>query len=135
MSIGPPIRRNPRPTHVGRRPRPSPPRRAGELPSMTSSDEPASPPGNGESRLAAAKVGQSARTHSMTLADLRKRLGNIPLDRIRIHPAPGTATVEDVVDVERRENRSCELVDGTLVEKASGAREAHVAWLLGHRLG
>ena len=70
-----------------------------------------------------------------TMADLRKRLGNIPLDRIRFQPAPGTATVKDVVDVERRENRSCELVDGTLVEKALGAREAYVAWVLGHLLG
>ncbi len=70
-----------------------------------------------------------------TMADLRKRLGNIPLDRIRFHPAPGTATMKDVIEVERRENRSCELVDGTLVEKALGAREAYVAWVLGHLLG
>ena len=56
-----------------------------------------------------------------TLADLRKRLGNIPLDRIRTQPPPGTATEKDVIEVERRENRSCELVDGTLVEKALAA--------------
>jgi Uma2 family endonuclease len=66
-----------------------------------------------------------------TLADLVKRLGNIPLDRIRTDPPPGTATEKAVIEVERRENRSCELVDGTLVEKALGAREAYVAFQLG----
>jgi Uma2 family endonuclease len=70
-----------------------------------------------------------------TLADLRKRLGNIPLDRIRFHPAPGTATEKDVVEVEERENVSCELIDGTLVEKASGFDESQLAWKLGHLFG
>jgi len=49
-----------------------------------------------------------------TLADLRKRLGGIPLDRIWFHPAPGTATEKDVLEAEQRENRLCELVDGTV---------------------
>jgi hypothetical protein len=55
-----------------------------------------------------------------TLADLRRRLGGIPLERIWFHPAPGTATEKDVLEAEARENRLCELVDGTLVEKAMG---------------
>ena len=62
-----------------------------------------------------------------TLADLRKRLGGIPLDRIWFHPAPGTATEKDVIEAEGRENRLCELVDGTLVEKAVGFEEARLA--------
>ena len=62
-----------------------------------------------------------------TLADLRKRLGGIPLDRIRFRPAPGTATEKDVIDAEARENRLCELVDGTLVEKAMGFEESRLA--------
>ena len=70
-----------------------------------------------------------------TLADLRKRLGNIPLDRIRFHPAPGTATEKDVVEVEERENVSCELIDGTLVEKALGFDESQLSWRLGHLVG
>jgi Uma2 family endonuclease len=70
-----------------------------------------------------------------TLADLRKRLGGIPLDRIWFHPAPGTATEKDVVDVEVRENRLCELVDGTLVEKAMGFEESRVAFELGTLVG
>jgi hypothetical protein len=62
-----------------------------------------------------------------TLADLRQRLGGIPLERIGFHPAPGTATEQDVVEVEARENRLCELVDGTLVEKAMGFEESRLA--------
>ena len=67
-----------------------------------------------------------------TLADLRKRLGGIPLDRIWFRPAPGTATEKDVVEAEKRENRLCELVDGTLVEKAMGFEESRLALRLGY---
>ena len=67
-----------------------------------------------------------------TLADLRKRLGGIPLDRIWFHPAPGTATEKDVIQAEERENRLCELVDGTLVEKAVGFEQGRLALRLGH---
>jgi Uma2 family endonuclease len=66
-----------------------------------------------------------------TLADLHKRLGGISLDRIWFHPAPGTATAKDVIEAERRENRLCELVDGTLVEKAVGFEKARLAVQLG----
>jgi Uma2 family endonuclease len=62
-----------------------------------------------------------------TLADLRQRLGGIPLERIWFRPAPGTATEKDVIQAEERENRLCELVDGTLVEKAMGFDESRVA--------
>jgi Uma2 family endonuclease len=67
-----------------------------------------------------------------TLADLWRRLGGIPLDRIWFHPAPGTATEKDVIEAEARENRLCELVDGTLVEKAVGFEEGRLALRLGH---
>ena len=67
-----------------------------------------------------------------TLADLRKRLGGIPLDRIWFHPAPGTATEKDVIEAEVHENRLCELVDGTLVEKAVGFEQGRLALRLGH---
>jgi Uma2 family endonuclease len=69
------------------------------------------------------------------LAELRKRLGGIPLERIRLDPAPGTATEDDVVRIEVREKRLCELVEGTLVEKAVGAKESNLAWLLGYLIG
>ena len=67
-----------------------------------------------------------------TLADLRRRLGGIPLERIWFHPAPGTATEKDVIEAEQRENRLCELVDGTLVEKAMGFEESRLAIELSH---
>ena len=57
--------------------------------------------------------------------------GPVPLERIWLHPAPGTATVDDVIRVDEHENRLCELVDGTLVEKPMGAEESNVAWVIG----
>jgi Uma2 family endonuclease len=69
-----------------------------------------------------------------TLADLLERLGKVGPERVRLHPPPGTATVRDVIDLDRRGEKMCELVDGTLVEKAMGFREsclavALVGWL------
>lgn len=65
-----------------------------------------------------------------TFADLLHRLGDISPARIRSRPAPGTATVRDVVRIERRENRLYELVDGVLVEKTMGLAESRIAILL-----
>lgn len=65
-----------------------------------------------------------------TLADLYHRFGAIPFLRIRQHPAPGTATVEDVIQIHVREDRLCELVDGILVEKAMGYYESVIACLI-----
>lgn len=62
-----------------------------------------------------------------TMAEVLDELGGIPLDRILFRPAPGTATEQDVLELERRENRLCELVDGVLVEKAMGYEESIVA--------
>ncbi len=42
-----------------------------------------------------------------TLADLLERLGGVPLDRIRFHPAPGTATIDDVVRILDKEGTLC----------------------------
>jgi len=70
-----------------------------------------------------------------TLADLVKALGDIPLDRIRARPAPGTATEEDVVAaVDAADKRLYELVDGVLVEKPMGATEALLAGLIIYHL-
>jgi Uma2 family endonuclease len=65
-----------------------------------------------------------------TMADLLEQLGGVPLERIRFHPPPGTATERDVLDAEQRDNRLCELVDGVLVEKVMGFREAILAGAL-----
>jgi Uma2 family endonuclease len=58
-----------------------------------------------------------------TAADLVDRFGPIPLWRVRLVPAPGTATEQDVIEIHDREDRLCELVDGVLVEKTGGIPE------------
>jgi Uma2 family endonuclease len=65
-----------------------------------------------------------------TLADLLDRLGNVPLERIRFRPYPGTATEADVIAADRESDRICELVEGVLVEKAMGLPESLLACLL-----
>ncbi len=65
-----------------------------------------------------------------TLQDLVLRLGSIPLERIRLHPAPGTATEADVLARPGGEKRLCELVEGVLVEKPMGYFESRLAALL-----
>jgi Uma2 family endonuclease len=64
------------------------------------------------------------------MADLLKRLGGIDLDRIRFHPSPGSATVQDVIAIQRQEGRSCELVEGVLLEKPMGFNESELAGFL-----
>jgi len=67
-------------------------------------------------------------------ADRLADLGNVPADRIRAEPAPGTATIEDVIRLRDTERRLYELVDRTLVEKAMGWQESLLASVLGHWL-
>src|SRR4051812_38618675 len=61
------------------------------------------------------------------LADLQRRLGDVPLERIRFQPAPGTAKVADIEPIREREGAICELIDGVLVEKAMGFIESRLA--------
>ncbi len=71
-----------------------------------------------------------------TLADLVSRLGDVPLARIRLSPAPGLATEDDVLRADGAlDKRLCELVDGVLVEKAMGFPESLVAVFLARYLG
>jgi Uma2 family endonuclease len=65
-----------------------------------------------------------------TLADLLHDLGDIPPERVWTRPAPGEATEEDVLYVEAHLDRLCELVDGTLVEKAIGNRESFIGGII-----
>jgi len=70
-----------------------------------------------------------------TLADLQDLLGHVPLDRIRFHPPPGTATEADVLKASHGfSGQFCELVEGVLVEKAMGYRESRLAMVLGYFL-
>jgi Uma2 family endonuclease len=61
-------------------------------------------------------------------------LGHIPLQRIRLYPPPGLATLADVLTVRAQEDRLCELIDGVLVEKTVGFYESRIALLIGHFL-
>jgi Uma2 family endonuclease len=70
-----------------------------------------------------------------TLADLLKHFGGISPRRIRLRPAPGTATEQDVIDIQNREDRLYELVDGVLVEKIMGFPEAYLAIEIARRVG
>jgi Uma2 family endonuclease len=70
-----------------------------------------------------------------TAADLVRRFGPMPLDRIRIDGHHGQATEKDVLAIYRQEKRLCELVDGFLVEKAMGIRESFLAVEIARLLG
>ncbi len=68
---------------------------------------------------------------SWTVADLHRRFGRIPFERIRHDPPPGTGTVDDVLRIHDREDRLYELVDGILVEKTVGLLESWLAVRIG----
>ena len=70
-----------------------------------------------------------------TVADALKQLGDIPPRRVRMNPAPGTATEQDLLTVLDHTNRLCELVDRTLVEKPMGTLESCLAGELIRLLG
>ena len=59
-----------------------------------------------------------------TLDDLCQRLGGVAPTRVRTHPAPGTATIADVIEIQERDGVLCELVEGVLVEKVMGFSES-----------
>src|SRR5262249_48185091 len=65
-----------------------------------------------------------------TVADLLKGLGDIPPDRVRLEPRPGTATERDVLAALDHEGRIGELIDGVLVEKVMGFEESQLAFAL-----
>ena len=62
------------------------------------------------------------------LPALLERLGGVPPERVLLNPPPGTATEADAVRLQdSADKRLCEVVFGTLVEKAMGDEEAFVA--------
>lgn len=66
-----------------------------------------------------------------TLADVLHALGDVPPHRILWNPRPGTATEADLLRHNAdHPNRRVELIEGTLVEKPMGAREAYLAFAL-----
>ena len=67
------------------------------------------------------------------MADFLQTLGDIPADRVRWNPLPGTATEADAVQLHESQCY-CELVDGTLVEKPMSAPEGFMGMLFGYFL-
>lgn len=66
------------------------------------------------------------------VAELLHHLGDIPADRVRMRPYPGTAVVSDAVDYNERENGPpVELVDGVMVEKVVGFPESQLGMIIG----
>lgn len=75
------------------------------------------------------------RSGPQTFAELWRQLGEVPLERIRMQPRPGAATVKDVVKaLEAADKRLYELVDGVLVEKAMGLGESYFAIRISSRI-
>jgi Uma2 family endonuclease len=72
---------------------------------------------------------------TVSLADRIADLGGISSERVRTVPAPGTATLRDLIDVNSHGDQLYELVDGTLVEKAMGWRESLLAMVIVRWLG
>ena len=68
------------------------------------------------------------------LDELLRDLGGIPPSRVRATPAPGTATLRDLIRLQKKDGRIYELVDGTLVAKPVGYTESNIAILLGAAL-
>jgi Uma2 family endonuclease len=71
---------------------------------------------------------------AITFEDVWERVGRVPLKRIRMNPPPGYATEKDVIRIQDREDISCELIDGVLVEKTVGIIESSVGKRLGRYL-
>jgi Uma2 family endonuclease len=65
-----------------------------------------------------------------TLADLMSRVAEVPPERVRMRPYPGTATESDLIRANESKSGSlCELVDAVLVEKPMGFYESRLAFV------
>lgn len=69
------------------------------------------------------------------VGELLTHVGDVPPERVRLSPAPGTATEADLILACEKEKRLCELIDGTLVEKPMGAIESYLAVELSRLIG
>lgn len=74
-----------------------------------------------------ATVPSSIEVPFVTFAHVVSSLPDIPLERIRLSPMPGTATLSDVLVSKQGDRPICELIDGVLVEKTLGAYESWLA--------
>jgi Uma2 family endonuclease len=76
----------------------------------------------------------TARERYRTAAEWWDALGQVPFERIVFDPWPGTATESDIIRLDDHEDRLCELIDGTLVEKSRGFEESLLAMRIGYLL-
>ncbi len=73
---------------------------------------------------------------STTLEERLVELGGVARDRVRAEPAPGTATLNDLLQInECSELALYELIDGCLVEKAMGYEASIVAMAIVRIIG
>lgn len=72
---------------------------------------------------------------SFSLEDRIYDLGGIDPSRVRSVPAPGSATIDDLIRAQAEDGRLYELVDNTLVEKAMEWQESLLAMVLARWLG
>ena len=72
-------------------------------------------------------VAVNKRPRFFNMEEVLRNLGSIPPSRVRMDPAPGTATLRDLIRLWKAEGKMCELVDGTLVEKPMGFAESNIA--------
>ncbi len=70
-----------------------------------------------------------------TVAEVLAQIGDVPPERIRLKPRPGTATEDDLLKLSARTDRIYELVDGVLVEKPMGMLESGLACVVIRLLG
>jgi len=70
-----------------------------------------------------------------SLAERLQELGGIVADRVKSTPAPGTASLDDLVYYNDHTKPLCELIDNTLVEKAVGFEASVVAATIVRILG
>lgn len=73
----------------------------------------------------------TARPTWTTADELLEQLGGVAVKRLRLRPAPGTATERDLLQIHDRERRIYELADSVLVEKIIGFPESQIALWLG----
>jgi Uma2 family endonuclease len=74
-------------------------------------------------------VTRKAPQNAAELLELIERLGGIDAARVRLKPPPGQATERDLLRAveSKAKSATCELVDGTLVEKSMGFEEDSLA--------
>ncbi|HVW37396.1 MAG TPA: hypothetical protein VHB99_08820, partial [Pirellulales bacterium] len=75
-------------------------------------------------------MAQIVKSAELTVADLFAKFGPIPAWRVWHKPPPGTATEQDAIDADVHADRLCELIDGVLLEKASGIYDSYLSILL-----